>query len=244
GRYFAAGAVQTTAQVAKFSQRDAERLEEYSAKLERIADVLRALVLETPPNLVEGDWRAALGELLHAGRLARRIGKLDLPMRQHLLKLFASSAGDYLDEWFESDPIKALYGFDAIVGNYASPYAAGSAYVMLHHAFGEVNGRKGAWGHAIGGMGAITQAMAAAARAAGADITTGDGAREIIVENGRACGVVLDSGATIRAATVASNVNPTLLYTRLMPQGSVPQPFLDRIKRWRNGSGTFRINVA
>src|SRR3954452_12779231 len=158
--------------------------------------------------------------------------------------MFTRSAGDMLDDWFESDLVKALFGFDAIVGNYASPYAAGSAYVMLHHAFGEVNGKQGVWGHAIGGMGAITQAMAAAARAHGAEIETEAGVREVIVERERAVGVILENGETLRANYVVSNVNPKLLYTRLVPADALPPPFLDRIKTWRNGSGTFRINVA
>ena len=115
--------------------------------------------------------------------------------------------------------MKALFGFDAIVGNYASPYAAGSAYVMLHHAFGEVNGKKGVWGHAIGGMGAITQAMARAARGHGVEIETEAGVREVIVEGDRAAGVILDNGETIRAKYVVSGVNPKLLYTRLVPAG-------------------------
>src|SRR5258706_2050274 len=149
-----------------------------------------------------------------------------------------------LDERFESDLVKALYGFDAIVGNYASPYAAGSAYVMLHHAFGEVNGRKGVWGHAIGGMGAITQAMARAARGHGAEIEIDAGVREVIVERDRAVGVILDNGETIRAKYVASSVNPKLLYKRLVPADALPAAFLARIRHWRNGSGRFRINVS
>ena len=156
----------TQAEVAKFSRKDADRLDAYAQKLDVIADLLRDLVLQTPPNVVDGGWRMALPELLHAARLAGRLSKLDLGMRQELLSLFATSAGDYLDGWFESDPIKAAYGFDGIVGNYASPYSPGSAYVLLHHVFGEVNGKKGVWGHAVGGMGAITQAMAKARRCA------------------------------------------------------------------------------
>src|SRR4030081_3620335 len=115
---------------------------------------------------------------------------------------------------------------------------------MLHHAFGEVNGKKGVWGHAIGGMGAITQAMARAARGHGAEIETDAGVREVMVERGRAAGVVLDNGETIRAKYVASGVNPKLLYTRLLPADALRGEFLDRIKKWRNGSGTFRMNVA
>src|SRR6201999_1770475 len=118
---------------------------------------------------------------------------------------------------------------DAIVGHYASPYTPGSAYVMLHHAFGEVNGKKGAWGHAIGGMGAITQAMAKAARGHGVEIETDAGVREVIVERDRAVGVVLDNGETVRAKYVASSVNPKLLYTSLMPAGALPRAFLERI---------------
>src|SRR4029077_12007425 len=138
--------------------------------------------------------------------------------QRSLLDLFTRSAGEMLDERFESDLVKALFGFDAIVGNYASPYAAGSAYVMLHHAFGEVNGKKGVWGHAIGGMGAITQALAHAAREHGADIVTDAGVREVIVERGCAAGVILDNGTMLRAKYVAANVNPRLLYTRLVPE--------------------------
>jgi len=116
--------------------------------------------------------------------------------------------------------------------------------VMLHHAFGEVNGKKGVWGHAIGGMGAITQAMARAARGHGVEIETDAGVREVIVEGDRAVGVILDNGATVRAKYIASGVNPKLLYTRLIPPGALAPKFLERIGRWRNGSGTFRMNVA
>jgi phytoene dehydrogenase-like protein len=115
---------------------------------------------------------------------------------------------------------------------------------MLHHAFGEVNGKKGVWGHAIGGMGAITQAMASAGHAHGVAIETGSGVREVIVERDRAVGVILDNGETVRARYVVSNVNPKLLYTRLVPPDALPAPFLTRINHWRNGSGTFRMNVA
>src|SRR5207302_2469272 len=169
---------------------------------------------------------------------------LSLEQSRDLLDLFTCSAGEMLDARFENDLVKSLFGFDAIVGNYASPYAAGSAYVMLHHAFGEVNGKKGVWGHAIGGMGAITQAMAKAARGHGAEIELDAGVREVIVERGRAIGVVLDNGETIRARYVASSVNPKLLYTRLLPADALPAAFLNRIKNWRNASGTFRMNVA
>ena len=234
----------THAEVAKFSPADAGRLEAYGRKLEEVADVLRDLVLETPPNVVAGSWRTALPELLRAARLGGRLRKLDMSMRRQLLGLFANSAGDYLDGWFESAPVKAVYGFDGIVGNYASPYTPGSAYVLLHHVFGEVNGKKGAWGHAVGGMGAITQAMAKSAAARGVDIRVATPVREVIVEGGRAVGVVTATGETLRAAAVISNLNPKLLYSKLIAPAHLPAEFNERIAQWRCGSGTFRMNVA
>ena len=244
GSYLAVGAGRTAEQVARFSPRDAGRLENYSARLEAIADVLRELVLLTPPNVGDGGWREALPELLRTARLGGRLSRLEMPLRRELLTLFASSAGDYLDGWFESDPIKAVYGFDGIVGNYASPYAAGSAYVLLHHAFGEVNGRKGTWGHAIGGMGAITQAMARCCASRGVEIRLGSPVREVLVERGRVIGARTESGETVRARVVIGNVNPRLLYLRLLDPATLPGDFRERIERWRCGSGTFRMNVA
>jgi phytoene dehydrogenase-like protein len=243
-RYLKIGAGKTEQEVAKFSPGDAARLATYTARLEVIADVLRDLVLETPPNVTAGSWLTAMPELLRSARLGRRISKLDMPMRRELLDLFVKSAGDYLDAWFESAPIKAAYGFDGIVGNYASPYAAGSGYVLLHHVFGEVNGKKGVWGHAIGGMGAISQAMAKAAVERGVEIRVSSPVREVLVEGGRAVGVVTEQGDAIRARSVVSNLNPKLLYGSLIDPAALPQDFRERISHWRCGSGTFRMNVA
>ena len=244
GRYLSIGAGRTREEVAKFSQKDASRLDAYAQRLDVIADVLRDMVLETPPNVVAGSWRAALPELFRSARIGGRLKKLDMDMRRELLSLFTTSAGDYLDHWFESDPIKAVYGFDGVVGNYASPYTPGSAYVLLHHVFGEVNGKKGIWGHAIGGMGAITQAMAKSAAARGVDIRVGSPVKEIIIEKGRAIGAITETGETFRASAVISNLNPKLLYQRLIAPDALPKEFTERIAQWRCGSGTFRMNVA
>ncbi|MEO8803755.1 MAG: NAD(P)/FAD-dependent oxidoreductase [Rudaea sp.] len=243
-RYLLTGAGRTQDEVAKFSLRDAQRLGDYERRLDAIADVLRALALQPPPNVTDGGWLKALPQLLRAGRIGKRIKSLDASLRTDLLDLFAVSAGEYLDRFFESEPIKAVLGFDGIVGNYASPFTPGSAYVLLHHVFGEVNGVKGAWGHAIGGMGAITQAMAKSAAAAGADIRIGSGVREVIVERGRAVGVITENGETIRARCVVANVNPKLLYERLLDPAVLPAPVRERMANWRCGSGTFRMNVA
>jgi phytoene dehydrogenase-like protein len=242
--YLAVGAGRTKAEVAKFSEKDAAALDAYGDRLDAIADVLRDIVLQTPPNVVEGGLISAIPELLKSVKVGRRMAELDMTLRRDLLALFSQSAGDYLDGWFDSDPIKAVFGFDGVVGNYASPYTPGSAYVLLHHVFGEVNGKKGAWGHAIGGMGAITQAMAKACREKGVDIRTGSAVREVLVEKGRAAGVVTQGGEVFRARAVVSNLNPKLLFLDLVDPAALPADFLDRMRRFRCGSGTFRMNVA
>ncbi|MCR9267935.1 MAG: NAD(P)/FAD-dependent oxidoreductase [Alphaproteobacteria bacterium] len=242
--YLLAGEGLTRSEVARFSARDAERLADYEARLEAVADTLRRLVLESPPNLHEGGWARALPDLLKTAGLGSKLGGLSMTAKRDLLDLFSKSAGDWLDGWFESAPIKALFGFDSIVGNYASPYTPGSAYVLLHHLFGEVNGKKGAWGHAIGGMGAVTQAMAAACREAGVTLRTDAPVREVLTEKGRACGVTLEDGSTLSARAVVSNLNPKLLFSGLVDPGDLPEDFRERIDHYRCGSGTFRMNLA
>lgn len=245
GRYLKAGEGRTQAEVAKFSARDAERLPAYGEHLDRIAGLLRELAVQTPPNVPPaGGWLAALPELIRAAGLGRRAAALGIEGQRDLLDLFTDSAGAYLERWFESEPIQALFGFDGVVGNYASPYAAGSAYVLLHHVFGEVNGKAGVWGHAIGGMGAITQAMARAAEAAGVQIEVNASVAEVLVEQGRAVGVRTVDGRVHRAKRVVANVNPKLLFTRLLPESELPTDFAERMRGYRCGSGTFRMNVA
>ena len=229
----------TQAEVARFSPADAARLPAYYAMLERVAGVLRELSLETPPNVGGG-----IGDFLSAIRTARRFKKLDMAARRDVLDLFTKSAGDLLDFWFESAPIKAALGFDAIVGNFASPYAPGTAYVLLHHVFGEVNGKRGVWGHAVGGMGAITQAMAAEARARGVHIDTGAEVVNVCVDSRGAQGVQLKDGRVIEARCVAANVNPKLLYLQLIDAPALDADFRRRIQAWKCGSATFRMNVA
>ena len=234
----------TYSEVAKFSQKDADQLDAYGKRLDVIADVLRELVLATPPNMVEGSFIQAIPELLKSATIGKQLSNLDTTAKRDLLALFSQSAGDWLDGWFESDPIKAAYGFDGVVGAFASPYTPGTAYVLLHHVFGEVNGVKGAWGHAIGGMGAITQAMASACREAGVTIRTGESVSEVLVEHGRAVGVVTGKGETIRAEKVVSNIHPQLLFQKLVDPAHLPADFNERMTRYRSGSATFRMNVA
>src|SRR5215475_2162212 len=244
GRYLLAAEGRTESNIAKFSRRDAEQYPAFTRELDATADLLRALVLQAPPNLRQAATFASLREVLKAGRLGNRLRRLSTENLRTLLDLLTKSAADYLDGWFEGELVKAWLGFDAIVGNYASPYTPGTAYVLLHHAFGEVNGKKRLWGHAIGGMGAITQAMARAAAAHGVEIETDAPVRQVLIEKGRAAGVVLEDGRVVRGNAVAANVNPKLLYTVMIPQTALDPDFLRRMRAWRCASGTFRINLA
>ncbi|MGH6674400.1 MAG: phytoene desaturase family protein [Xanthobacteraceae bacterium] len=241
-RYLLTGEGRTAREIAKFSAKDAARYAAYQDEIGRVAAVLRGLVLKAPPNLLLGNFARTLGELGKVAGIGRRLWRTD--GFRSAFNLFRKSAGDTLDRWFESDPIKAVLGFDAVVGNLASPYTPGSAYVLLHHTFGEVNGKPGVWGHAIGGMGAITQAMVKAAAGYGARIDVCSAVREVIVERGRVRGVVLEDGTAIRAQAVIANVNPQHLFGHLVPGEAVPAPVAARMKKWRAGSGTFRMNVA
>ena len=203
--------------------------------------------------------RAADQEVAAARAAGRRRGVRGLPSnaaarratwsacrwpRTRILHDYATrSAGDILDRHFKGDFAKALFGFDGVVGNFASPYTPGTAYVLLHHLFGEAAGVPGAWGHAIGGMGSITQAMARAAREAGVDILLGTPVEEVIVDKGRAAGVVA-GGKAWRAKQVVAGVNPKLLFDRLVPRGAVDAEVERRMTNWKCESATFRMNVA
>ena len=241
GRYLLVGGglEKTQAEFAKFSQADAAALPAYHAMLDGVADVLRDLALQIPPNAAGGP-----AALLAAAKQGGRLARLPLARQRDVLDLFTKSARDFLNGWFESEAVKAAFGFDAVVGNYASPDTPGSAYVLLHHVFGEVNGNKGAWGHAIGGMGAITQAMRAACEDLGVEIVTEAPVERLLVEQGQVAGVRLEDGTEHRAPIVAANVGPKLLYNHLIDPKDLDPDFARRAKAFKVGSGTFRMNVA
>ena len=229
----------TQTELARFSKRDAERLPLYYQTLDRAADVVRDMLLETPPN-VGGD----LGDFFSGLKTAKRLRRLDMSARRDVLDFFTKSAGEVLDSWFECDALKAAFGFDAIVGHFASPYTPGSAYVLLHHVIGEVNGNRGAWGHAIGGMGAITQAMKKEAERRGVEITTSAEVAQVAADLRGVQAVQLANGRMVEARCVVSNVNPRLLYTKLVPRHALDDEFLRRMQGYKCVSGTLRMNLA
>ena len=224
----------TQREFAKFSARDAARLPSYWEALERIADVLRASVLETPPNAGGG-----VRDALAAFRVGRRLKGLDMPARRDLLGLFTRSAADWLEDWFESDPAKAVFGFDAVVGTYGSPFHPGTAYVLLHHCFGEVNGKRGQWGHAIGGMGAISEALASEARRLGVEIDCNAPVARV-----RPGVVELEDGREVAGRAIVANVDPKRLFLGMVEASLLDREFRERIERLKFGSASFRMNVA
>ena len=233
------GLERTQAEFSRFSTKDAEALPAYYDMLEGVADVLRDLAMKSPPNLGDG-----LRALVSGAQQGLGLARLSLEQQRDVLDLFTKSARTFLDTWFDNEAIKAAFGFDAVVGNYASPDTPGSAYVLLHHVFGEVNGKKGAWGHAVGGMGAITQAMARVCIAAGVEISLESPVDQVLVDGGKIAGVRLESGEEIAAPRVIANVGPKLLYQKMMADSDLTPEFRRRIKGFKAGSGTFRMNVA
>jgi phytoene dehydrogenase-like protein len=229
----------TQAQFSRFSPKDAERLPGYYRMLARVGDELRALALATPPNVGGG-----LRNLVRALQVGVRLTRLPMSVRRDLLALLTKSVGDLLDTWFETPAVKAAFGFDAVVGNFAHPYQAGTAYVLLHHVLGEVNGNRGAWGHALGGMGAITQAMAREAARLGVELTTEAPVAGVRVKNGAVTGVTLANGAEFEAPRVVANVNPKLLYLELVDAAELDEEFLSRVRSYKCVSASLRMNVA
>ena len=233
------GLERTQAEFRKFSDADAKALPAYYDALEGVAEVLRELALKSPPN-VGGGLRA----LLSGAAQGWGISRLGVSAKRDILDLFTKSASSFLGQWFESEAVKAAFGFDAVVGNYASPDTPGSAYVLLHHVFGEVNGKKGAWGHCVGGMGTITRIMAEVCQRSGVEISLEAPVSHVLVDGDTVSGVLLESGEELAATRVISNVGPRLLYDKMLDPSHQPADFQRRMRGFKAGGGTFRMNVA
>ncbi len=226
-------------EIEKFSKTDGESWEELERRFEEIAIPLRYL-MDNPPPDVGGGW-ASLPTLLKA---TNKIRKLSHPAQATLAELMTMSAGDFVNQWFEGETIKGDFVFEASIGHFASPFQAGSAYILLYYLLGQVPGCEGGWGAPLGGMGAITQAMRKSAEAHGAKIKTRARVREIMTTKGRAKGIVLADGQVIHAHIVAGAIHPVPLFLKLLDEGLLPDDFRRRIKNWRSASGSFRMNVA
>ncbi len=226
-------------EVAKFSARDAERLPDYEAMLERIAAAIEPTLDETPPRPFSGRLR----DLVRVARTGRRLLALrdDGPAAVEIL---TAPARAVLDRWFESDEVKATLATDAIIGAWASPSTPGTAYVLFHHVMGETNGARGVWGYVRGGMGNLSEALAAAARTHGAEIRTGAPVAHILVRDGAAEGVALQDGTELRARRVASNADATRTLLGLVGEAHLPPRVADAVRAIDYASGSVKINVA
>src|SRR5215471_18927691 len=194
----------TLAEIARFSHRDAEVYPVYEDQLERISKIVESLLLTTPPQFPPRGVLDFVDYLRVAGRL-RGLSRKDMVA---LVKVFTQSAADFLDEWFESEQVKVTLATDGVIGANGGPRSPGPAYILLHHCMGGVAGHRGLWGFVRGGMGAVSEAIAASARAKGATIRTGAPVRKILVRAGRAFGAVLENGEEIEANAIASNLDP------------------------------------
>ena len=226
-------------EIAKFSKDDSSQVDRFYEDISIVSELVREVLLETPPNAGGGTK-----DLIKTVLLGNRLRRLNINEGRILWDIFTKSVSDFLANYFTDERVKAAFAFDGLVGTYGDTKQIGTAYVLIHHAFGEVNGKKGVWGHAIGGMGGITQAMANFAQAQGVEIKVNCGVRRVLVENGKAVGVELENGELVKSSCVVSSLNPSLLYGRLIGSQHLPEQFARRIANYKNGSGTLRMNVA
>lgn len=225
--------------LAKQDPGNTEGFEKMSTILEQIADFMRDVAVETPANLGGG-----LMDLWRAGKLSNNLRKLTPELQAEMYRLFTMSIRDYLKRFIKGDMIQATEAWASQVGNFQSVRAGGTAYVLLHHMFGIVNGKKGEWAIVKGGMGGITQAMAKSAEAFGVDIELEAPVADVLIENDKAVGVRLEDGREFSARAVAANVHPQLLFQKMVADEYVPATFKENIDNYRSNSGTFRMNVA
>ncbi len=226
-------------EIAKFSARDAAAYGDYEAMLQRVASVLEPTLTQTPPNVLH----PSLSDVLSMGKLGLKFKKLGTSMGE-TLEVLTGAARPILDRWFESEELKATLATDAIIGAFAAPSMPGTAYVLFHHVMGETNGKRGVWSYVRGGMGGLTQALAKAATALGAEILTDAEVARIDVKDGAACGVTLTDGREFRARKVASNVDCRLTFETFLDPRSLPDDFVAEIRRIDYSSASTKINVA
>ena len=227
-------------QVAKFSDKDADAIGVWDQWLAELASLLSPLLAVVPPkvgSLRPTDLLGQLGLLRHArGMSARRAVEVT--------RLFSMSIADLLDDYFESDAMKALLSVSGVIGGWAGPRSAGTAYLMAHHHIGSVDGATGVWGFPRGGMGGVTQAMAAAAQTFGVEIRTAAPVAQITTRGGAVTGVLLENGEQLTAPTVVTTAHPAISFLRLVDRADLPADFVTDIEHWRSRSGVVKVNLA
>ena len=226
--------------VARFSKRDADALFEWRAWMRGIAEILAPLLLTTPPKVGSKHPR----DLLDLLKLVWRFRGVDAGRVADVTRLMTMSISDLLDDWFESPQIKAALAVDGIIGTWAGPKEPGTAYVMAHHEIGDAGIGLGSWGYPEGGMGAVAEALRRSAESFGAEVRTGAPVGRVKTHNGRAAGVVLDSGEELDSDVIVTSVHPAITFLRQLDRNELPEDFVAEIERWRSRSGTVKINLA
>jgi phytoene dehydrogenase-like protein len=226
------------ASISRFSQHDAEAYVEFDRYFDHVARLLKDLLFVVPPNLAIRELPKWAGT---AGHFRRWSGR-DI---HEVVRLFTMSAADFLDEWFGDERVKGALATQAIIGAWCGPMTPGSAYVLMHHWIGEVDGHAGAWGWVKGGMGGVAEAMARSAKAAGAEVRTDAEVERVAINaSGRAVGVALTDGTLVRAQRVVSSAHPITTYLSLVGEERLPGDVVHDVKRFRTRSGSVKINVA
>ncbi|MFY9710398.1 MAG: NAD(P)/FAD-dependent oxidoreductase [Candidatus Cybelea sp.] len=241
GRYLmlGAGMAKDIEEIAKFSAHDAANYPRYEAMLERVASVVEPTLTQVPPNLI----RPTLTQLFEAGKMGRALQRLG-PSMGEAIEVLTGAARPILDRWFESEELKGTIATDAIIGAFMAPSMPGTAYVLFHHVMGETNGKRGVWSYVRGGMGGLTQALAAAARALGVEIKTDAEVSRILVRDGRVTGVALAGGDEFAAKRIASGVDCHVTFEKLLEPAELPHEFRDAVARISYSSASCKINVA
>jgi phytoene dehydrogenase-like protein len=241
GRYLLMGPDKemTRREVSKFSEKDAENLPKFEAMLERIAAFLEPMLTEKPPN----PWSMAPNNLLQLARTAWAFRKLGEDGQQ-AIEILTGAANPILDRWFESEEVKTTISTDAIIGAFAAPSMPGTAYVLFHHVMGECDGVRGVWGYVRGGMGALANAIASAAKEHGAEIKVNAPVSRVSVKDGRARGVVLADGTEYDASQVVSCLDANVTFLRLIDRKQLPGAFVESVKHLDYSSASCKINLA
>jgi phytoene dehydrogenase-like protein len=230
----------TRRELYRHSAKDAEAYDDYGKLMYHLAFAVKPIVGMVPPDPTSLSPKDLRG-LLKLGRHFRSLGEEQF---HALFRLMTMSASDFLDEWFETDPLKATMSASGIIGTFLGPRSPGTAYVLLHHYIGEIDGAFRAWGFARGGTGAIAEAIAGAARRFGAEIRTEAGVARVTVKDGRATGIVLESGDEISARVVVSGVDPKRTFLKLIEPNQLPTDFVDSIRRFKIRGSSGKVNLS
>jgi phytoene dehydrogenase-like protein len=231
---------ETRRELYRHSPRDADAYQEFGRLMQRMAMAIKPILSVSPPD--PASWRPR--DLLTMGRLAKHFRDLGEQDLHALVKLMTMSSADYLGEWFESEALKAAKSASGIIGTFLGPRSPGTAYVLLHHYMGEIDGVFRAWGFARGGTGAISESIASAARSFGAEIRTDASVRRVLVKDGRATGVVLEGGEELHARAVVSGLDPRRTFLELVEPGQLPEELVQAIERFRFRGSSGKVNLA